>query len=78
MRGEAHERSDYDIGFLATDSLPGVRMARLRDDLEELPIPGHVELVDFRTVPEGFSRLVLAHREDLEVWKKRRTNSLFT
>jgi predicted nucleotidyltransferase len=75
--GAARERSDYDVGFLAGAALPSERFADLRERLEELPIPSHVELVDFRGVSDKFSATVL-ERRDLQVWKRRQTNSLFT
>lgn len=76
--GAARNRSDYDVGFLAGEPVPAERLSHLRGHLEELPIPSHVEVVDFCTVPQPFADLVLEHREELEVWKTRQSNSLFT
>ncbi len=74
--GEASDRSDYDIGYFA-DSLPRPSiLACLKEDLEELPIPAHVELVNFKDLPEEFIRLVVEKK--VELWKKKSENSLFT
>lgn len=75
--GEAGPRSDYDVGYWAEGAAPRARLAELGERLEELPIPSHVELVDFRQVTEAFAAMVL-EREDVDVWKKRSGNSLFT
>ncbi|MBE0618055.1 MAG: nucleotidyltransferase domain-containing protein [Proteobacteria bacterium] len=75
--GKAREHSDYDVGFVAAEPVSGRLLSALRDRLEDLPIPNHVELVDFCRVPERFSGMVLRQKEDLKVWKTRRENSLF-
>jgi predicted nucleotidyltransferase len=72
-----HSRSDYDIGYFG-DSLPSAsQLAELKETFEELPIPAHVDLVDFAQVTTQFKRLVLESKK-VEIWKQRSKNSLFT
>lgn len=76
VTGGASEHSDWDVGYRCTHVVPKARLAELREDLERLPIPGEVELVDFADVPAAFQRLVLA--KGVQVWKRASKNSLFT
>jgi len=73
---KARERSDYDVGYRADHALRPSRLAQLKEELEELPIPSHVDLVNFQTVPDEFSRMVFKKRQ-VEIWKKRYRNSIF-
>lgn len=72
---EASDRSDYDVGYFSDSPPKASVLAQLKEDLEELPIPAHVELVDFRDLPEEFIRMVLEKK--VELWKKKSENSLF-
>ena len=75
-RGTAGERSDYDIGYWAAEKIPPDVLASLAEQLEEWPIPSRVDLVDFSLVPDSFVKIAL--QGGVEIWKKRRRNSLFT
>ena len=75
--GKAGPRADYDVGFSSADPVPRALLSELAERLEELPIPSHVEVVDFDDVAEEFLEMVLAKR-DIEIWKRRETSSLFT
>jgi len=72
--GTAGPFSDYDIGYDADEPIPGALLAALKDELEELPIPGKIDLVNFRKVAEEFAQHAM---KKVELWKKRRRNSLF-
>lgn len=74
VTGAAGPFSDYDVGYDADEPIPGVVLGALKQALEELPIPGRVDLVDFRGVAGEFARHAL---RKVEVWKKKRRNSLF-
>lgn len=76
--GAVRERSDYDVGFFTDEVVSGARLSELREGLSELPIPSHVDLVDFHRVPKRFADAVLNRKETLEVWKAKQGNSLFT
>lgn len=72
--GKARARSDYDIGY-STDTVPSARLlAELKDDLQEMPISEHVDLVDFSHIPETFKNIAL---QKVEIWKRKKKNSLF-
>lgn len=73
---KARERSDYDVGYRADHDLRPSRLAQLKEELEDLPIPSHVDLVNFQAVPDEFSRMVFKKRQ-VEIWKKRYRNSIF-
>ncbi|MHB8762723.1 MAG: nucleotidyltransferase family protein [Deferrisomatales bacterium] len=76
--GKAREGADYDVGFATAAPVPAARLAALQETLEELPIPSHVELVDFGKVEKRFAAMVLERKEAIEVWKTRQKSSLFT
>ena len=67
--------SDYDIGYSTDASLNASFILTLQENLEELPIPNHVDLVDFMTVPVKFKEI--ATEGGIVIWKKRSKNSLF-
>ncbi len=75
-KGEAGDASDWDIGYLCVGPPPRGRLLRLEEELEGLPIPTAVELVDFSEVPEKFRRLVLSR--GVRIWKRASKSSLFT
>ena len=75
-QGTAGERSDYDIGYWAAEKIPPAVLASLAEQLEEWPIPSRVDLVDFSLAPDSFVKIAL--QGGVEIWKKRRRNSLFT
>lgn len=57
--GRARERSDWDIGILGPEDVPGHVMASIHDDLDEMPTLHHFDLVDLRSVSEAFRREAL-------------------
>ncbi len=75
---KAREHSDYDVGYNADHSPNPSRLAKLKEELEDLPIPSHVDLVDFREVPDEFFNMVFKKRREIEIWKKKPGNSIFT
>lgn len=76
-KGDASSVSDYDVGYWADPPVPGARIATLREELESLPIPAKVDLVDFRHVPVEFRELVIKEGK-AEIWKQRSKSSIFT
>lgn len=65
-QGRATARSDYDLGIMAEQPLDLVTLARIRADLEELPILQHVDLVDLTTAPAEFIQQALQGGELLD------------
>lgn len=72
--GSARRGSDYDVGYYAVQPVPSAVLGYLAEELEELPIPARVDLVDFSRVREEFASEAL---KKVEIWKKRQMNSLF-
>lgn len=54
--GSAGHFSDYDVGYDAAVPVPAPVLAAFHQELEDLPIPGRVDLVNFRGVSEDFAR----------------------
>ncbi len=61
-RGNAAERSDWDIGILGPAPVRGAVIQQILGELEELPTLHRFEVVDLQTVPEDFRRRALEHR----------------
>ena len=73
---KVRKRSDYDVGYSADHSPRPSRLAQLKEELEDLPIPSHVDLVNFQAVPDEFFKMVFKKRQ-VEIWTKRSRNSIF-
>jgi predicted nucleotidyltransferase len=58
-RGTATARSDYDFALEAGQSLDLATLARLRADLDDLPILQRVELVDLNEASDDFRHRAL-------------------
>lgn len=64
--GEAHERSDYDIGILAKEQVPLEQIHELRYLLnEKIPLLNTFEVVDFKRTSTDFKELALKTSEIL-------------
>ena len=50
------ERSDIDVGLEADEKIPLDVMARLREELDEIPVLQKIDLVDFGCVTPEFAR----------------------
>jgi predicted nucleotidyltransferase len=74
VAGSADLFSDYDVGYDAAEPVAGSLLAALKYELEELPIPGKVDLVNFGGIAEEFAQQAL---KKVELWKKKSRNSLF-
>ena len=70
-----HDKSDYDVGYWSEIKINASKMADLKHQLEEWPIPGRVDLVDFSQLPDSFVEIALLG--GVEIWKRRTKNSLF-
>jgi predicted nucleotidyltransferase len=63
--GVADRRSDLDVGILGPQPVPGATMQLMRDALDRLRTLRSIDLVDLRSVDEGFSVKALEHAERL-------------
>lgn len=61
--GKGDERSDIDIGIEGDKEIPYGIMARIREDIENLPTLYKIELVDFKKVSADFREVALQHIE---------------
>ena len=74
--GRIGKYSDYDIGYDADKKISSMALSDLRERLEELPIPGQVDLVDFKRTPDEFTEIAI--KGGVVVWKQKAKNSRFT
>lgn len=54
--GNAAANSDWDIGILGPDEVPGHTLQRIHSDLDDLPTLHRFDVVDMNTVSESFRR----------------------
>ena len=64
-------QSDYDIGIYTGQKIPLVTIAKIKDDLEEYPIPVDVDVVDFAKVSDEFKAMAL---KEVQLWNTPKTN----
>jgi len=55
--GRANKRSDIDIGIKGSKPIPYEIMARIKDDIGELPILYKIDIVDFNRVNKNFHEI---------------------
>jgi predicted nucleotidyltransferase len=53
-RGDARERSDWDIGILGAEEVPGHVLEAIHADLEELPTLHRFDVVDLHSTSDSF------------------------
>lgn len=56
VSGRGTSRSDLDVGIEAGEKIPLDVIARIKDELEKLPVLQKIDLVDFARVPEEFAK----------------------
>ena len=59
--------SDYDIGIYRGRKIPLRLIAKIKDELEDYPIPVNIDIVDFSTVSDDFKQLAL---KKIKIWNK--------
>src|ERR1700752_1731694 len=60
---KGNERSDIDIGIEGPDEIHYEVMARLREEIEDLPTLYKIEIVDFKRVSSDFREVALQQTE---------------
>lgn len=63
VTGKGNERSDIDVGIVGVEEIPYEIMARIRNDIENLPTLYKIEIVDFKKVSADFREVALQHIE---------------
>ena len=76
VKGRAHAKSDYDVGYYAEEKIPIDIIVDLKEKLEDMPISANVDLVDFTTISGDFRLIAL--KGGVEIWKQKQKNSLFS
>jgi predicted nucleotidyltransferase len=69
--GGARVSSDYDIGLYQGEKIPLSVVARIKDQLDDYPIPMDVDVVDFALATDEFKNLAL---RDIKIWNKPKKN----
>ena len=64
VAGKGNERSDIDVGIEGTEEIPWQVMAKIKEDVENLPILYKVDIVDFKKVSPDFYDLAT---RDIEI-----------
>lgn len=59
------EHSDIDIGIEGSNKISYEIMAKIKEDVENLPILYKIEIVDFKNVSSDFREVVSDHQEYL-------------
>jgi|SRR3989339_605683 len=59
VSGKGNERSDIDIGIECKHAIPLDVMAKIKEEIENLPILYKVEIVDFKAVTPEFRAVAL-------------------
>jgi len=57
--GTARRISDWDIGILGPEEVPGHVLQRIHGDLEELPTLHRFDVIDLRSTSDSFQRNAL-------------------
>lgn len=63
--GKGNQYSDIDIGIKGPQEIPYEIMARIKEDIENLPILYKIEIIDFNKVSPDFQEVALSHQEYL-------------
>lgn len=57
ISGSSDERSDIDIGIEGKQPMPPEALAKIREEIENLPYLYKIEIVDFKTVSNDFYKI---------------------
>lgn len=65
VAGKGSERSDIDVGIEGEEKAPAAALAKIRDEIEELPFLYKIEIVDFKGASPEFRKVALSKIEML-------------
>jgi predicted nucleotidyltransferase len=65
VTGKGNDRSDIDVGIEGRGEIDRAVMARIKEDLEKLPVLYKIELVDFTAAPASFREVALQKTETI-------------
>ncbi len=69
--GKNRPQSDYDVGIYTGKKIPLIIIAKIKNELEEYPIPVDIDFVDFAKVSRSFKKIAL---QEIELWNTPQTN----
>ena len=69
--GREKNASDYDIGIYTGSSVPLLKIAKIKDELEDYSIPVDVDIVDFSKASDEFRTIAL---QEVQIWNRPKTN----
>ena len=67
LEAQGDERSDIDLGIEGPRRIPSGALARIREELERVPLLYKIDVVDFRDAAEDFRRVALQKVEWINV-----------
>lgn len=65
VNGKSNERSDIDIGIEGKNPVPIEILARIKSDLEDLPVLYKFDIVDLKSTTESFKKFALEKTEQI-------------
>ncbi len=69
--GTAKRASDYDIGLYSGQQIPFGTISKIKNELDDLPIPVFIDFVDFSMVSPEFKNIALKR---IKLWNQPKTN----
>ena len=57
------KRSDIDVGILADDEISAIKLMKINNAIDELPMLYKIDLVDFKQVTDSFKAVALKNVE---------------
>ncbi|OGX30393.1 MAG: hypothetical protein A2705_04920 [Omnitrophica WOR_2 bacterium RIFCSPHIGHO2_01_FULL_52_10] len=67
LEARGDERSDIDLGIEGPRPIPAGALARIREEIERMPLLYKIDVVDFRDAAEDFRRVALQKVEWIHV-----------
>ncbi len=65
VEGKGNERSDIDVGIEGLKEIPYEIMAKIKEDVENLPTLYKIDIVDFKKVSADFYEIALQNAETI-------------
>jgi len=64
-RGDSYPTSDIDVGILGKNNIPSESMAKILDDIEEIPTLRKIDIVDLKKADSSFRKEVLNYAKSI-------------
>lgn len=63
VSGKGSERSDIDVGIEGQNPVPDNALAKIREDMEDLPTLYSIDVIDFVRADDDFQKVAKEHME---------------